>query len=72
MTTGRVAIKMTSWSGYAFSRGSTEMTKRVDRLMEIGVLGYVVVAVTQVLMAGSAASSAPEWVAGLAQLMGGR
>ncbi len=48
------------------------MTKRVDRLMTIGVVGYVVVAVTQVLMAGPAVSSAPEWVAGLAQLMGGR
>lgn len=47
------------------------MTKRVDRLMTIGVLGYVVVAVTQVLMAGSATRPVPEWFAGLTFLMGG-
>ena len=47
------------------------MTKRVDRLMTIGVLGYIAVAVTQVLMAGSAPRPAPEWFAGLTFLMGG-
>lgn len=47
------------------------MTKRVDRLMTIGVLGYIVVAVTQVLMAGPALRPAPEWVAGFTRLAGG-
>jgi hypothetical protein len=47
------------------------MTKRVDRLMTIGVLGYIVVSFTQVLLAGPASRPAPEWVAGFTQLMGG-
>lgn len=44
------------------------MTKRVDRLLEIGVVGYIVISVTQVLMAGS--TPAPWW-AGVTQVIGG-
>lgn len=39
------------------------MTKRVDRLIELAIVGYIVISVTQVLMAGS--SPAPQWLAGL-------
>lgn len=39
------------------------MTKRVDRLLEIVAVGYIVISVTQVLIAG--ASPAPQWLAGL-------
>jgi hypothetical protein len=45
------------------------MTKRVDRLVEIAVVGYIVTSITQVLMAGS--STAPWWVAGFTQAIGG-
>lgn len=41
------------------------MTKRVNRLLEIGVVGYIVISVTQVLMAGL--TPAPQWLAGVAR-----
>lgn len=47
------------------------MTERVNRLMTIGVLGYIVVSITQVLLAPPASRPAPEWVAGLTQVIGG-
>ncbi len=47
------------------------MTKRVDRLMTIGVLGYIVASVTSVILAGPASRPAPEWFAGLTRLVGG-
>ena len=43
------------------------MTKRVDRLMEIGVVGYIVVSITQVLLEGP--SPAPQWVVSITQLL---
>ncbi len=45
------------------------MTKRVNRLMEIAIVGYIVISVTQVLMTG--ASPAPDWLAGVTQVIGG-
>lgn len=44
------------------------MTNRVDRLLEIGVVGYIVISVTQVLMAGAA--PAPSWLANMRQVIG--
>ena len=50
-------------SGNAVNGGGPDMTERVNRLLEIGVVGYIVISVTQVLMAGSA--TAPQWLAGV-------
>ena len=42
---------------------------RVDRLMEIGVVGYIVVSLTQVLM--TRPSPAPDWLASVTRAIGG-
>ncbi len=44
------------------------MTKRVDRLLEIVVVGYFVISLTQVLVAGS--PPLPQWLTALGQAVG--
>ncbi len=55
--------------GYAVNGGGPDMTKRVNRLMEIAIVGYIVISVTQVLVTG--ASPAPDWLASVTQVIGG-
>jgi hypothetical protein len=46
------------------------MTIRLDRLMEIAVVGYIAIAVTQVLVDGGS-TALPAWVSAVTRVIGG-